>query len=51
MIILIDSSIIGQLCNPTLASDLPELERWFEKNLSRSTVVSTIIRSSSGESN
>jgi hypothetical protein len=42
MIILIDSSVLGQLCNPTLTSDLPELERWFEKNLTRSTVVSSI---------
>jgi predicted nucleic acid-binding protein len=43
MIILIDSSVLGQLCNPTLTSDLPELERWFEKNLTRSTVVSSMI--------
>jgi predicted nucleic acid-binding protein len=43
MIILLDSSILGQLCNPTLTSDLPELDRWFERNLTRSTVVSSMI--------
>ncbi len=43
MIILIDSSILGQLCNPTLTRDLPELERWFDTSLTRSTVVSSMI--------
>jgi hypothetical protein len=43
MIILIDSSILGQLCNPALTRDLPELERWFDRSLTRSTVVSSMI--------
>jgi hypothetical protein len=43
MIIFIDSSILGQLCNPNSTGDLPELERWFDRILIRSTVVSSTI--------
>jgi predicted nucleic acid-binding protein len=43
MIIFIDSNILGQLCSPNSTDDLAILENWFERSLSRCTVVSSMV--------
>jgi predicted nucleic acid-binding protein len=43
MIIFIDSSVLGQLCNPNTTDNLAALENWFERSLIRSTVVTSMV--------
>jgi hypothetical protein len=43
MIIFIDSSVLGQLCNPNSTDYLARLDNWFERSLTRCTVVSSMI--------
>jgi predicted nucleic acid-binding protein len=43
MIVFIDSSILGQLCNTNITPELAKLDGWFERVLIRSIVVSSSI--------
>jgi predicted nucleic acid-binding protein len=43
MIIFIDSSILGQLCNTNTTAELANLDAWFERVLIRCIVVSSFI--------
>jgi hypothetical protein len=43
MIIFIDSSVLGQLCNTNTTDELNKLDAWFERSLIRTIVVSSAI--------